>query len=226
MLIAYYRVSTQRQGESGLGLDAQRAAVGDYARRIGASIATEYTEVESGRKANRPQLATALADARTRGATLVVAKLDRLSRDVRFLLDLVDSRVGLLFLDLPELDTRTAIGRMVLVIMANLAEFESRRTGERIREALARRKKKPKARRFSRAHQRRASAAWHALDREAAEEFRAEFRPLALGLRQSMTLAEVADEMNRRGIPTRRRKKWTPGLVWALLKPQARAARR
>jgi len=98
MLVAYYRVSTDRQGKSGLGLDAQRAAVAEYARRSGEPVAAEYTEVESGRRCDRPQLAAALSRAREGGETLVVAKLDRLARDVRLVLELADSGVRLHFL--------------------------------------------------------------------------------------------------------------------------------
>jgi hypothetical protein len=75
--IAYYRVSTERQGRSGLGLDAQRSAVRDYLRRGNWELIGEYTEVESGKRVNRPQLAAALAECKTRGAILIIAKLDR-----------------------------------------------------------------------------------------------------------------------------------------------------
>ena len=80
-LVAYYRVSTSRQGESGLGLDAQRAKVQQLATDRGAVVAAEFVEVESGRKADRPELAAALTEARRRGAAVVVALLDRLARD-------------------------------------------------------------------------------------------------------------------------------------------------
>lgn len=218
LLVAYYRVSTLRQGQSGLGLDAQRAAVKQYARVTGGKIVAEFTEIESGRDCSRPQLQAAFALARDRAAIVVVAKLDRLSRDVRFALELADRGIPFVCLDVPDINTRTAAGRMIFVSLANLAEFESRRIGERIREALARRKKKPKSKPFTRAHQRRAAAAWHAANRRKAIAFRAEYRPLALGLRQTMTLAQVAAELNARNIPTRRRRKWTAGLVHALLR--------
>ena len=80
-LIAYYRVSTERQGQSGLGIEAQQAKVQQMAAERGATVVAEFTEVESGRKADRPQLAAALAEARRLGAAVAVAKLDRIARD-------------------------------------------------------------------------------------------------------------------------------------------------
>lgn len=224
--MAYYRVSTQRQGASGLGLEAQQAAVRGYALRSGHDVATEFTEVECGRKIRRPQLTLAMAAAKDGGATLVVAKLDRLARDVRMILDMVDSGVPLLFLDLPDLPTHTPAGRMILVTMANLAEFESRRIGERIKDALARRrarlaeagKAEPK-KVFTKSHQQHASAAWHANDTIEACEFRKAMRPLVVGLRSELrTLAAAAQELNDRGIRTRRGNKWTAGLVHHILR--------
>jgi DNA invertase Pin-like site-specific DNA recombinase len=140
-LIAYDRVSTVRQGESGLGLEAQRAKVAAMAQQRGATVVAEYTEVESGRKADRPQLAAAMADARRRGAVVAVAKLDRLARDAELVLRLSREAErngfgGLLFADL-DVDASTAAGRMVLSLMASVAEFEARRISERTREALA-----------------------------------------------------------------------------------------
>lgn len=141
-LIAYYRVSTERQGQSGLGLEAQRAKVQQLATERGAELVGEFTEVESGRKADRPQLAAALAEARRRGAAVAVAKLDRIARDAELVLRLsreaaANGMGGFLFCDLPDVDATTAAGRMVLTVMASVAEFESRRISERTREALA-----------------------------------------------------------------------------------------
>lgn len=141
-LIAYYRVSTARQGESGLGLEAQRAKVEAMASQRGAQVVAEFTEVESGRKSDRPQLAAALAEARKRGAVVAVAKIDRIARDAELVLRLsreaeANGMGGFLFCDLPDVDATTAAGRMVLSVMASVAEFEGRRISERTREALA-----------------------------------------------------------------------------------------
>src|SRR5689334_15522551 len=101
-LIAYYRVSTQKQGASGLGLEGQEAAVAAYAASSGGELLCAYVEVESGRKGDRPELARALADCRRSRATLVIAKLDRLTRNTRFLLALIEADVDVAFCDLPE----------------------------------------------------------------------------------------------------------------------------
>jgi DNA invertase Pin-like site-specific DNA recombinase len=137
MHIAYYRVSTDKQGRSGLGLEAQQEAV---KRFLGTNPAAEYTEVESGRKGDRPELTKALAECKATGATLVVAKLDRLARDVKLLLGFVDAGVSIRFIDLPDIDTGTATGRLILSVMASLAEFEARRISERTKDALAAKK--------------------------------------------------------------------------------------
>ena len=130
-ILAYYRVSTKRQGESGLGLEAQRKAVADYAAISGAKIIAEYTEVESGGKADRPQLAKAVAHARRSKATLAIAKLDRLSRNLAFLAALMDSGCDFVACDNP---TAT---RLTVHILAAVAENERFAIGERTRVALA-----------------------------------------------------------------------------------------
>jgi DNA invertase Pin-like site-specific DNA recombinase len=141
-LVAYYRVSTARQGESGLGLEAQRAKVQQLAADRRAVVVAEFVEVESGRKADRPQLAAALAEARRRGAAVAVAKLDRIARDAELVLRLSreaerNGMAGFLFCDLPDVDATTSAGRLILSVMASVAEFEARRISERTREALA-----------------------------------------------------------------------------------------
>ncbi len=137
--IAYIRVSTQRQGASGLGLEAQRIAVASYLRGRG-NLVDEVVEIESGRKGGkgRPELARALALCKAQGAALVIGKLDRLARDVRFFLEVIDdSGVDIRFADLPDVCPVTDEGRMILVSMANFAEFEGRRIGTRTKAALA-----------------------------------------------------------------------------------------
>jgi DNA invertase Pin-like site-specific DNA recombinase len=116
--------------------------VQQLAAERGAVVVGEFVEVESGRKADRPQLAAALIEARQRGAVVAVAKLDRIARDAELVLRLsreaaANGMGGFLFCDLPDVDATAAAGRMVLTVMASVAEFESRRIGERTREALA-----------------------------------------------------------------------------------------
>jgi DNA invertase Pin-like site-specific DNA recombinase len=123
--IVYYRVSTQRQGQSGLGIEAQKHACAHY------DIVAEYTEVESGKKANRPELAKALAHAKKIGATLLIAKLDRLARNVHFITGLLEAGVPITCADMPEAD------RTFLQMAAVFAEWEGRRISERTKAALA-----------------------------------------------------------------------------------------
>jgi DNA invertase Pin-like site-specific DNA recombinase len=118
--IAYYRVSTDKQGQSGLGLEAQRQAVNLYG---GKSIA-EFTEIESGRRSKRPQLDAALKTARQHKVALVVSKVDRLTRSVAFLSKLLEAEVDVRFADLPQIEGPT--GRFILQQMAAVAELKRR----------------------------------------------------------------------------------------------------
>lgn len=128
--IAYLRVSTARQGESGLGLEAQRATVEAFARQQGGQIGAEYVEVESGKRSDRPELAKALAAARKGRATLLIAKLDRLARNVAFIAAMMDAGVDFVACDQP------FASRLTLHILAAVAEDEARRISERTRAAL------------------------------------------------------------------------------------------
>jgi DNA invertase Pin-like site-specific DNA recombinase len=128
--VAYYRVSTARQGRSGLGLEAQRAAVADYLAGAEPPLA-EFVEVESGKRDDRPELAKALRHAAAVGATLLVAKLDRLSRDAHFLLGLQKAGVRFVCVDMPEANSLT-VG-----LMAILAQHERELISRRTKEALA-----------------------------------------------------------------------------------------
>jgi DNA invertase Pin-like site-specific DNA recombinase len=132
--VSYYRVSTDKQGKSGLGLDAQKAAVADRLNGGRWQIVGEFAEVESGKRASRPQLDAAIAACKKHKAKLVVAKLDRLSRNVSFLLKLIEAGVEVLFADLPELNG--AMGKFVLITMANVAELEAGLISERTKAAL------------------------------------------------------------------------------------------
>lgn len=136
--VAYLRVSTDSQGRSGLGLEAQRQAVAAHVIQAGGEVVAEFQEVESGKRADRPQLAAALASCRTRRAVLVIAKLDRLARNARFLLSVVEGsgEAGVVFCDLPTLPAGP-IGKFMLTQMAAVAELEAGLISQRTRAALA-----------------------------------------------------------------------------------------
>ena len=132
--VAYLRVSTQKQGYSGLGLEAQKEIIKKYL--VDRIPLAEYVEIESGRHNDRKQLSLALSHCRESGATLIVAKLDRLSRSVSFLSQLLESDVDIIFCDFPQAN------KMVLHIIAAIAQYEAELTATRTRQALAAKKSK------------------------------------------------------------------------------------
>jgi DNA invertase Pin-like site-specific DNA recombinase len=138
--IAYYRVSTGRQGRSGLGLDAQRQAVEMYLNGGDWKIVEEFTEVESGKNSDRPALDKALAAARLHRASLVVSKVDRLTRSVAFLSRLLEAGVDVRFADLPQIEGAT--GRFLLQQMVAVAELEAGMISARTKAALAQARKR------------------------------------------------------------------------------------
>ena len=129
--VAYYRVSTQRQGRSGLGLEAQQTAVRDYLNGGDWRLVAELTEVESGKRSDRPKLVEALKLCRLHGATLIIAKLDRLARNVAFVSNLMEAGVEFHAVDFPQAN------RLTIHILAAVAEHEARAISERTRAALA-----------------------------------------------------------------------------------------
>ena len=129
-MISYLRVSTARQGVSGLGLEAQRAAVAAHIASGGHTLVSEYVEVESGAKAARPQLAAALAACKLHRATLVIAKLDRLARNVAFISNMMDGGVDFVACDMPHAN------RLTLHLLAAIAEHEREMISQRTKAAL------------------------------------------------------------------------------------------
>lgn len=204
--IAYYRVSTERQGRSGLGLDAQREAVARYLNGGNWRLVGEFTETESGGNNGRPELARAMALAKRTKATIVVAKLDRLSRDTRFMLELADAKVRARFVDLPDLRLDgTAADRFVLTLMSAVAEFERRRISERTRAALAAKRARgeplghPST--LTPGNERTAAQA-----RAIAERLRGTLTALHA---QDMTQREIAAELNAMRVPAPQSGTWS-----------------
>jgi DNA invertase Pin-like site-specific DNA recombinase len=136
--VSYYRVSTDKQGKSGLGLEAQKATVAQYVASSGGLLVAEFEEIESGKRNDRPKLALALGACRARRATLILAKLDRLARDTAFLLSVVRGAgdAGVVFCDLPQLPPGPA-GAFILTMFAAVAELERGLISQRTKSALA-----------------------------------------------------------------------------------------
>jgi DNA invertase Pin-like site-specific DNA recombinase len=218
-LVAYERVSTARQGASGLGLEAQRRVIEDFAVSRGAEVLARFTEVESGRKADRPELLKALHLAKVTGATLVIAKLDRLSRNAAFLLALRDSGVRFVAVDMPEANDLT-VGIMALVAQAE-REAISRRTKEALAVAKARGVKlgNPNGAECLRRAGKGGSALRAAVSANAVA-FAADLAPVLadIGAAGHTSLRSVAAQLTARGIRTRHGGEWNVGNVKLLLR--------
>lgn len=210
--IAYFRVSTAKQGASGLGLEAQEAAVSDHVSRHGWNLLASFTEVESARKADRPQLTRALEACRRYKATLVIAKLDRLARNVAFVSNLMESGTDFVAVDFPEAN------RLTIHILAAVAEHEREAISKRTKAAL----QAAKARGVRLGNPNGAAsltrhgnhAAVEAIKTRAAAR-RSEYGPLFAELNSEghVTVAKLVMELNRRGIPSPRGGRWHAATV-------------
>lgn len=213
--VSYYRVSTTQQGRSGLGLDAQRAAVREFLNGGDWALTGEFTEVESGKLADRPQLDAALALCRLTGATLIVAKLDRLARNVRFLLSVVEGTgdAGVVFCDLPTVPPG-AMGKFIVTQMAAVAELEAGLISKRTKDALAASKARGRVLGGYRGGPKVDPAAGLKARQERAAAYAAAVRPIVTELRNSgLSLRKVCAELATRGIRTPQGGKWVPNMV-------------
>jgi DNA invertase Pin-like site-specific DNA recombinase len=204
--IAYYRVSTVRQGQSGLGLEAQQESVRRYLNGGDWELLAEHQEVETGKGADaldkRPQLKAALAECRKQGATLIIAKLDRLARNVHFVSGLMESRVRFVACDMPEANELT------IHIMAAFAEHEAKRISQRTKEALAVAKTRGVKLGVAGAANLRQNLEAR---KEHAESFVQKVRPIFVGmLARNITQRQMVIELNSAEIPARM------GGVWGL----------
>lgn len=225
--VAYYRVSTDKQGASGLGLDAQRAAVLDHINGNGDKLIAEYTEVESGKRNDRPQLAEALKLCRKEKAKLVIAKLDRLARNVAFISNLMESGVDFVAVDMPDAN------RLTVHILAAVAEHERDMISQRTKDALAEAKAKgtklgnPRKRdsidkdgnlKIGRA---RAGKIGRQRLREKADQHASKVSTIIEGIKEKQgkaTLQSIADALNNMHIPTARGGDWHPATVRNILR--------
>lgn len=206
--VAYYRVSTDKQGRSGLSLDAQRQAVATFVAHRG-QILSEFMEVESTRN-QRPQLQEALNICRKKKATLLIARLDRLARNVAFISNLMDSRVDFVAVDMPEAN------RLTIHILAAVAEHEREMISQRTKAALRMAKQRgtqlgnpnpvPASQQGLKVRQSNTSA-YHAMVKPVIRELR----------QQGLTFAAIAEELTRRHVATARGGMWHPTTVKNIL---------
>ena len=201
VFIAYYRVSTDKQGRSGLGLEAQRAAVAHYLGSVCGILLAEFTEVETGKRNDRPELQKALAACRKQKARLVIAKLDRLSRNVAFIAAMMDAGVEFVACDNPHAT------RLTLHILAAVAEHEREMIASRTRAALQ--AAKVRGVRLGRNAERLAPAN-HAAAVDRANQIRSLLAEL---VGSGMTTREIAHELTARGIATPLGGRWHPQTV-------------
>lgn len=213
--VAYYRVSTQAQGRSGLGLDAQRHAVESYVQSVSGNLISEFQEVESGGASDRPQLHAAMRLCKTKRAMLVIAKLDRLARNVSFISQLMESGVEFVAADMP---TAT---KLTIHIIAAMAEYEkdviAQRTIASLKAAKARGQKlgNPKLS--------LTAAKGTATGVQRADQFAAKVMPNIEAFRSMgiKTLAGIASSLNATGVKTQRGGAWTPAGVSNIIKRSA-----
>ncbi len=206
--IAYYRVSTSRQGASGLGLAAQRQTVESYINHKGGQLLGEFTEVESGRKADRVELAAAFKACRLHQATLVIAKLDRLARNASFLMNLQEAGAEFVCCDMPDAN------RLTIGILALVAEQEAKAISTRTKEALAAAKARgvklgvagTRNLRNQKLGRQRGTSTRMQKAQEKAERIGESIRPL---VDQGLSLRAIAAQLNEAVIPTARGGTWS-----------------
>jgi DNA invertase Pin-like site-specific DNA recombinase len=204
--VIYLRVSTGRQGESGLGLEAQREAVSRYVASVGGKVIGEYVEVESGKRNDRPVLMQSIAACRRESATLLIAKLDRLSRSVHFIAGLMESKVPFVAVDMPFATP------LLLHVMAAFAQHEREQISLRTKAALA----AAKARGVQLGVNGRVLAGRNRADADAFAHTMAE-AVSELRAAGATTLHALADGLNVRGVKTREGARWTPQTVHRLV---------
>jgi DNA invertase Pin-like site-specific DNA recombinase len=210
--VAYYRVSTQGQGRSGLGLEVQQKAVRDYLDGGRWKLLAEFTEVESGKRSDRPKLAEAMRAAKRHKATLVIAKLDRLARNVAFISEIMESDVEFVAADMP------MANRLTVHILAAVAEHEREMISQRTKSALAAAKARG-TRLGNRKNIEVAQRNSRVIRSKAAAQFVQNTIPVikqihATGL---TTLSDLAAALNARGIRTARGGEWQPTQVKRIL---------
>lgn len=204
--VIYYRVSTDKQGQSGLGLEAQQQQVKTYLQsKPDAEVLFEYVEVDSGKKVNREQLTKAVAHAKKAKAVLLVAKLDRVARNVKLFLELLD-QVQIEFTDLPSLGNGTSDSRLVLTQLSAIAEWEAAKISERTKAALAAKKARGEPMGVMGKENIKATLGKR---KEQADEFAKEISAMLLGLEaKKMSQRKMVEYLNQHGVKSPTGKAW------------------
>ena len=203
--VIYYRVSTDKQGQSGLGLEAQQQQVKTYLQsKPNAEVVAEYVEVDSGKKVNRIELNKAVADAKKNKAVLLVAKLDRVARNVKLFLDLLD-QVRIEFTDLPALSNGTSDSRLVLTQLAAFAEWEAAKISERTKAALSAKKARGEPMGIMGKENIKAT---NGKRKEQADDFAKSMAAMLIPLAATMSQRKLVDYLNQHGVKSPTGKEW------------------
>lgn len=212
--VIYYRVSTNKQGVSGLGLEAQEQQVQMYLQsKSNVEIIGTFTEIDSGRKANRIELNNAVALAKKHKATLLVAKLDRIARNVRLFLELLDT-VNIEFTDLPNLGSGTD-ARLVLTQLSAFAEWEASKISERTKSALQAKKVRGEPMGVKGKENIKAT---NGKRKEQADAFATQLAPMLLGLVKDMSQRKLIEYLNQQHVKSPTGKEWRLNSLQNVLK--------
>ena len=206
IFVSYLRVSTTEQSQSGLGLEAQRHAGCEYINRVSSELLAEFVEIESGSRNDRPQLKAAIDLCKKHKATLIIAKLDRLARNVAFISTLMESGISFLAADNPHAN------KLMIHMLAAFAEHERDQIRARTKAALA----AAKARGVVLGRYGREILSKQ--NRAGAFELARQLAPVLAELREHLTFEQMARVMNERGIPTARGKRWHTATVHRLFR--------
>ena len=203
--VIYYRVSTDKQGQSGLGLEAQQKQVNDYLQsKPDAVVVDSYVEIDSGKKVERKKLNKAVAHAKKAKAVLLVAKLDRVARNVRLFLELLD-QVKIEFTDSPNLNNGSSDSRLLLTQLAAFAEWEAAKISERTKAALAAKKARGE---IIGIMGRENIKATNGKRKEQADEFAKQLAGMLIPLATTMSQRRLVDYLNQHGVKSPTGKEW------------------
>lgn len=203
--VVYYRVSTDKQGHSGLGLEAQQRQVNTYiASKPGAKVINSYTEIESGKKIDRIELSKAVTEAKKNKAVLLVAKLDRVARNVKLFLELLD-QIQIEFTDLPNLNSSTSDSKLILTQLSAFAEWEVAKISERTKSALQAKIQRGEPMGVKGKENIKAT---NGKRKEQADLFAKELAPMLIPLSKTMSQRKLVNYLNQHGVKSPTGKEW------------------